>query len=103
MDSETVQVVQETCDYFADRLRVDRVVLIISSAARCFKHNRSPAVGSNDAGQHPRARALDIRIPGVVPSEVYAYLDRKYPGRYGIGNYRTFTHIDTRSNGPARW
>lgn len=103
IDSETVLVVQDVCDHFAEQPGLARIVLHINSAARCFRYNRSSAVGSNDNSQHPLARALDIRIDGVASARVYAYLDKKYPGRYGIGNYKTFTHIDTRSNGPARW
>ena len=37
-----------------------------------------------------------------TPEKVYAYLTEKYPGKYGIGKYPTFTHIDTRLN-KARW
>lgn len=103
VDVETVAVVQDVCDHFAEELGVDRVVLGINSAARCFEYNRSDRIGSNDASQHPRCRALDIRLKGVEPYRVYDYLDDKYPDQYGIGRYRTFTHIDTRSGGRARW
>ena len=37
-----------------------------------------------------------------TPEKVYAYLTEKYPGKYGIGKYPTFTHIDTRPS-KARW
>ena len=77
----------------------------ISSAFRCFAYNRIPVSeggpGSNDASQHPRSRALDLTVDGVLPSEVYAYADSL--GLGGVGSYEDFTHIDTRSNGPARW
>jgi len=103
IDYETTVVVQDACDHFAEKLGVERVTLTITSANRCFKYNRSPAVGSNDNSQHPRSRAMDIKIGGVYPSDVYSYLVDKYPGKYGIGKYKSFTHIDTRSSGPARW
>lgn len=103
IDTETVKVVQDVCDHFAAELDTDRVTLGINSAARCFEYNRTDHIGSNDASQHPRCRALDIRIKGVEPYRIYEYLDGKYPEQYGIGRYRTFTHIDTRSTGRARW
>ena len=103
MDVETVNVVQDAADHFAEVLGVDRVVVVITSAARCFEYNRSPGVGSNDRSQHPKARAVDFRIVGVTPLKIYSYLSRKYRGKYGLGRYPTFVHVDTRSNGPTRW
>ena len=106
MDFETVNVVQETCDHFAEELGVDKVALHINSAARCFKYNRKPksqgGPGSNDESQHPRANALDFSIDGVSSNDIYDYLDERYPDLYGIGRYNTFTHLDTRT-GRARW
>lgn len=102
MDMETVEVVQGACEYFAARLHVNRVTLQINSAARCLAYNRSDAVGSTDESQHPKARAMDIRIEGVSPAELYHYFDTKYPGKYGVGLYASFVHIDTRRV-KARW
>ncbi len=107
MDWETIEVVQDCCDYFATLLGFGRVFCTITSAARCMNHNNRPmsegGAGSNENSQHPLYRAIDFRIRGVAPSTIYNYLDKKYPGKYGIGRYTTFTHIDTRTNGPARW
>ena len=107
MDWETIEVVQDCCDHFAKILKVERVVLRINSAARCFEYNRKPVreggPGSNDESQHPLARAMDIYIVGVQPMNVYDYLNKKYPNKYGLGRYGNFVHIDTRTNGPARW
>lgn len=103
MDIETIRVVQEVCDHFARFMARPKVTLIVTSGYRCLKHNNSKAVGSNSASQHPRGRAMDINIVDVHPHNVYDYLDKKYPGKYGIGKYDDFTHIDTRTNGPARW
>jgi hypothetical protein len=33
---------------------------------------------------------------------IYAYLCAKYPNKYGIGSYKSFTHVDTRAI-RARW
>lgn len=71
----------------------------ITSAYRCLMYNKE--VGSTDASQHPLGRAVDIKVKGVDPHDVYDYADRL--GLGGVGRYSTFTHIDTRTNGPARW
>jgi hypothetical protein len=39
----------------------------------------------------------------VSPDRVYVYAGQELNGTGGLGRYGTFTHIDTRSNGPARW
>jgi uncharacterized protein YcbK (DUF882 family) len=101
MDGETLDVVQDCCDHFADELGIDKVMLTINSAARCPAHNM--AVGGSANSYHPQARAMDIRITGISPHQVYGYLDTRYPDRYGVGLYNTFTHIDTRSSWRARW
>ncbi len=101
-----IQVVQDACKYYAMIYGVEKVRLEITSAARCYEYNRSVMVGSNDESQHPRCCAMDIKIfidvIQVEPSKVYRYLNTKYPDKCGIGNYRTFTHIDTR-NKRSRW
>lgn len=106
MDWETIQIVQETCDHFANKLNLPKVVLIITSAARCYPYNRVPVSeggpGSNDNSQHPKCRAIDFRIKGVSTKEIYNYLDKKYPNQYGIGYHRSFVHFDSRG-WKARW
>ncbi len=106
MDYETIVVVQDCCDHFAEVLNLDKVVLHINSAARCYEYNRKPVSdggpGSNDNSPHPRANAMDIAINGVHPDNICTYLATKYPDKYGIGRYRTFTHFDSRST-RARW
>lgn len=106
MDFVTINVVQECADHFAKKLGVEKSVLIITSAARCLEWNRTPVSeggpGSKDTSQHPKGKAIDFRIKGVDPSEVYDYLDQKYPNQYGIGKYNSFTHFDPRSY-KARW
>lgn len=107
MDFETITVLQGACDYFAFKYNLPKVTLVIHSAYRCLKYNRKPASeggpGSNDRSQHPRARAIDFHIVEVPLAEVYDYLDTMYHDKYGLGKYDSFIHIDTRTNGPARW
>lgn len=105
LDAEPViGIVQDACDYFASINNTDKVTLIITSAARCYAYNRE--VGSTDNSQHPRARAIDFKIfinsKQVDPQLVYAHLNNEYPNSLGLGNYVTFTHVDTRPN-KSRW
>ena len=108
LDNEPViQIVQGACDHFADVCGVDKVLLIITSAARCYIYNRTEEVGSNDNSQHPRACAIDFQIyaNGVqVPTTVVdRYLRKKYPGIYGFGLYNSFNHADTRPGDGKTW
>jgi len=82
------------------RQHFDRPV-IITSACRCVIHNKNVGGGINS--QHLRGRAADVVVKGTSPDVVHAYLAGKYPNKYGIGQYKDFTHIDTRTTGPARW
>jgi uncharacterized protein YcbK (DUF882 family) len=100
MDFETINVVQEACEHFAEQLGIEKVVLNINSAARCLNHNES--VGSTKRSMHPRSRAMDFTINDVSNQEIYDYLDRQYPDKYGIGLYSGFVHFDTRAD-KARW
>ncbi len=72
----------------------------LNSACRCLNHNL--AVGGSLRSQHMLGKAADVQILGVNPLEVAEYLEKAYKGRYGIGRYPTFTHLDVRPS-PARW
>ena len=73
---------------------------VITSGTRCTAHNK--AVGGAVRSQHLYGTAADIKVQGVSPSVVHKYLVDKYPDKYGIGKYNTFTHVDVR-NYKARW
>lgn len=94
VDAETLRVLEGVRTHFNQPVT-------ITSAHRCAARNK--AVGGASNSQHLRGRACDIKVAYVDPKDVFEYLDKKYSDRYGIGSYTTFTHIDTRSNGPARW
>ena len=46
--------------------------------------------------------AADIAVKGINPKGVADYLESKYPDKYGLGRYKSFTHIDVRKN-RSRW
>lgn len=94
VDVETLQVVQDVCTHFQCRV-------LITSGCRCEHHNTS--VGGSENSQHTKGRAADCKFSRVEPEAVYHYLNSRYDGKYGFGVYKTFNHIDTRTDGPARW
>ena len=70
------------------------------SGVRCEKHNK--AVGGAPKSQHVLKNAADIKVRGVKPEVVQAYLIKKYPDSLGIGLYNSFVHVDVRP-WKARW
>jgi uncharacterized protein YcbK (DUF882 family) len=94
VDTSTLEVLERVRAHFG-------APVVVNSGCRCAEHNR--AVGGAPNSQHVLARAADIRIKGVSPDRVYVYAGQELNGTGGLGRYGTFTHIDTRSIGPARW
>lgn len=74
--------------------------ITINSGCRCYMHNKT--IGGSARSKHVLGSAADVVVKGVQSDDVYAYLDKKYDGKYGIGRYTGRTHIDTRST-KARW
>ena len=94
VDAELLEVLEGVREHF-------QAPVTINSAHRCPSHNA--AVGGSDASQHKQGRAADIVVEGVDAQDVQQYLKVLYPNRFGIGSYNSFTHVDTRTFGPARW
>ncbi|WP_442489391.1 D-Ala-D-Ala carboxypeptidase family metallohydrolase [Halomonas litopenaei] len=94
VDAETLAVLEDVREHF-------EAPVIITSGCRCPAYNAR--IGGAEHSQHKLGRAADIQVRGVAPAQVQDYLIDRYPGRYGIGRYDNFTHVDTRTNGPARW
>lgn len=92
-DAELVTVLQDVRTYFNRKVT-------ITSAHRCESYNRR--VGGSPNSKHLLGQAADIQVNGVSAREVQQYLKIKYPDKYGIGSYSTFTHIDVRKQ-RARW
>lgn len=93
VDAELLPVTQDVRDHFG-------VSVFISSGCRCLSYNK--AIGGAKRSRHMWGQANDIQVSGVKPRKVADYLEKKYPGKFGIGRYKTFTHVDIRAN-PARW
>ena len=100
IDFKTVQIVQETVNYFSTLTGL-KLILVVTSGCRCETHNRNE--GGWSTSQHLRSRALDFFIKGIDPNSVYHYLNTRFPNKYGIGNYSSFTHFDTKSGRARRW
>jgi len=94
VDVELIQVLEDLRHHFNSPVHVD-------DGCRCPAHNAS--VGGEPHSQHMLGRAADIRVEGVEPNQVQEYMMETYPNEYGVGRYDTFTHVDTRTSGPARW
>ena len=94
VDVETLQLLEDLRQHF-------NTPIFINSACRCQSHNRN--VGGSAKSQHVRGRAADIDVADISPGVVYSYLTSTYPKKFGFGLYDNFIHVDTRSNGPARW
>lgn len=75
--------------------------VLIISGCRCPKHNAT-IPGAAENSQHVYGRAADIVVMGVHEDKVVEFLERYYP-KCSIGRYKGRTHVDTRTNGPARW
>ena len=72
--------------------------MTVTSACRCKSHNR--VVGGSVGSQHLRGRAADIVVKNVAPEIVAELAKQMQVG--GVGEYDSFTHIDTR-HGQSRW
>lgn len=93
VDYELAEVLDDVREHFDS-------AVFVTSGCRCAAHNRR--VGGAPDSEHLRGTAADIKVDGVPAATVYDYLSTKYPGRYGLGRYPTWTHVDVRLRA-ARW
>jgi uncharacterized protein YcbK (DUF882 family) len=94
VDIELIKILEKIRNHF------DRPVHI-NSGCRCPDHNASE--GGGIKSQHLYGRAADFFIQGVEPKTIAKYIDDHWPNRFGVGVYLSWVHIDSRTNGPARW
>jgi uncharacterized protein YcbK (DUF882 family) len=81
------------------------VPVTINSACRCRMYNEK--IGGSKNSKHLcdvlETTAADIVVEDVPPYEVYLFLcSLPYANLLGLGDYSSFTHIDTRGY-KARW
>lgn len=98
ISKELLKVLEETRTHFGGKV-------VIVSGYRCHEHN--VAVGGATNSQHCLGIAADIQVTNdtgiyVPPRHVAKWLDEEYPDKYGIGRYKSWTHIDVRPK-KARW
>lgn len=93
VDSDLVDILQKVRDHFGK-------AVTITSAFRTASHNKK--VGGATYSQHLYGKAADIKVSGVSPSRVAAYVETLMPNTGGIGRYSTFTHVDVRAT-KSRW
>ena len=91
--SELVEILQKIRNHFGRAVN-------INSAYRTPAYNRK--VGGAIYSQHLYGTAADIRVTGVKPKDVAAYVETLIPNRGGIGIYPNFVHVDVREN-KSRW
>jgi uncharacterized protein YcbK (DUF882 family) len=93
IDSDLVNILQKVRTHFGK-------AVTITSAYRTPEKNKS--CGGSFYSQHLYGRACDIKISGVSPKTIAAYVEKLMPKSGGIGIYKTFVHVDVRA-AKARW
>lgn len=81
--------------------------VLLTSGARCAEYNKK--VGGAKQSVHittedePLVDGADIAINGVSPTQIVVHLKSlPYANLLGIGEYRSWVHVDTRGYA-ARW
>ena len=93
IDTDLVKILQKIRNHFGK-------AVTITSAYRTPGKNK--AVGGTTYSQHLYGTAADIKVNGVTPKKVAAYVEKLMPNSGGIGIYKTFTHVDVRT-AKSRW
>jgi uncharacterized protein YcbK (DUF882 family) len=93
IDTDLVNILQKVRNHFGK-------AVTITSAYRTPGKNK--AVGGTTYSQHLYGRAADIKVNGVTPKKVAAYVEKLMPKSGGIGIYKTFVHVDVRT-AKSRW
>lgn len=82
-----------------------REPVVITSGCRCAEHNAK--VGGAPNSLHTQGRAADFYVRNVSLASVHLYCQRLLVEEGGLGYYPRqnggWIHIDSRSDGPARW
>ena len=95
------------CNVLRDlRSAVRPMPVLVNSWYRDSAYNNR--IGGVPGSMHLTCGAADVTKAGFTPEEVADILERHPDSdEFGIGRYKTFTHIDIRGrigrNAPARW
>ncbi len=112
-DFELVTALQNVVDQF-ERIYGAEIVIDITGPNRCKEHNETvqkianPQYVQYTSKSRHMISAADFklmikgRLEQIDPDEIADYLESKYPGKFGIGRYKSFTHLDPRTV-KARW
>lgn len=92
-DKKLVELLEKIREHF-------NAPVTVTSGVRCKTHNTN--VGGASGSQHLKGTAADIKVKGKTPKEVAAYCETLLPKSGGIGLYKTWVHVDVRSN-KSRW
>jgi len=103
VDVELVDLLEDLHKHFD--IVYDKVYITINSGNRCAIYNAT-IQGSSPTSLHIKSKAADIMIWRVSfgrkvyinIKEIYTYLIKKYPDRYGVIEHKTFLHVDVRKN-----
>lgn len=97
-DITLVKILQETADYFEEKYKRESI-LIITSWNRCRDYNnylRAQGHSTAKNSKHILGIAVDFKILTVPVKELYDYLDKKFPDKYGVILYSNWVHFDIR-------
>lgn len=93
VDAQLLEVLTDVREHFNSPV-------VITSGCRCDLHNHT--IGGASKSQHTTGKAADFYVRDVAPEVVHAYLEDKYPDKFGLGLYSNRIHFDSRSY-KARW
>lgn len=95
-DNSTKVLICEDLVYLVQKIREHyETVVTITSGYRTFEYNKS--IGGTIKSQHLKGKAVDIQVKNIQPNEVYEFC-KTIMVTGGLGNGKSFTHIDTRNN-----
>jgi len=94
VDAELITVLEQI------RAEFNGAIITIDSGNRCESYNKK--IGGRPHSFHLISKAADIVIQGVEPARVHDRIEVMFPNKFGVGMYKTFTHIDVRAK-KARW
>ena len=118
IDYELICIIQNDIIQHFEMKYECKISCIITSGNRCVEHNEkvqkeynSEYIPYSSKSQHIYARAIDFKIYRVLtnnkiqidPKEIYDYINKRYPDKYGLGLYYNRNHFDTKTGPARRW